>query len=105
MNEKTPRTEERLDLLIDSPDSHVEFVDLAQVNANPERVVISFIQRLPLTIGSSSQTPASDNEQRKQSQPVRLVANIAMSWQHFARLTALMNRVLLRNKDQLKMTG
>lgn len=74
-----------LNIVSDVESLRAEFSDIIQVEANQERVILSFLQSLP------------DQEQKN----AQVIKRIAISWPHFARLAQLCNNVLEENHDQV----
>lgn len=64
------------------------FGDLVLIETTPETIYLNFIQRLPDT------GPENPN--------AKLIARIALTWPHFARIVDLFNRIVAERRDEAK---
>lgn len=67
------------------------FVDMIQVQSNPENIVLNLLQFLPDDLEGSP-----DNPQAK------LVGRFALTWPHFARLVGVLVNCYEQQKDSAK---
>ncbi|GEA14658.1 hypothetical protein E308F_09000 [Moorella sp. E308F] len=90
---------EWLPLIADQQAMHIEFIDLVQSSANPEIVVLNFIQRFP------ESTPLPGH-QPQEGAIGRLVARFAFTWPHIERIRDLLDRLLTqRENSQIASEG
>lgn len=73
------------------------FIDLVQVEANPEAVFLTLIQKLP-----------GENQEDDTQPNAKIIGRFAVSWPHFARLADLFQRIIseryIEVKDHLAKT-
>lgn len=93
----TEKVEERKEaqgehLIVTKPeDASIYYADSVQANWNPDRVVLAFTQNNIINITSAGSA--------KQNFSGRLVAQIAITWPHLARLRDLLDRIIGENKE------
>lgn len=75
----------------------IQFADLVQVNCDPERVVLTFIQNLP-----SNAPPEAMNIGNVIDG--RVVAQIAVTWPHLVRIRDLLTRVIEHHRQEVIRT-
>jgi len=78
-------------LLADQQAMHIEFIDIVQCSANPERVILNFIQRFPEAIPLPGQN-------LPEGETARLVARFAFTWPHIKRIRDLLNRIIAQQE-------
>lgn len=76
-----------LTIISDAEGMTVVFSDLVQVESNKESIYLNFLQK------------AMDDSD---GMSANLMARIAVTWPHFARITAMFNDILENEREQLK---
>lgn len=84
---------EWLPLIADQQAMHIEFIDLVQSSANPEIIILNFIQQFP----ESTPPPGLQPQEGVRG---RLVARFAFTWPHIERIRDLLNRLLSQQEKQ-----
>ncbi len=82
-------------LIITEPSAlQIQFADIVQVNANPERVVLTFVQNLP-----DRATPKEENDSNIING--RVIAQIAVTWPHLVRIRDLFTRIVKDHRQEV----
>lgn len=77
-----------LALFVDDHAMRLEFADLVRVDANAERVILTFVQRYP---------EAEATAQTETSIPMpngRIVSRVVVSWPHLVRIRDMLNTLI-----------
>lgn len=84
--EKPKATDLRMS--IDVNNFETLFSEIAQIDANSDRIIISFLQHLP---GDDPKQPNA-----------KVVSRIALTWPHFARILTMLNSTMDKGREHAK---
>jgi len=87
----TTETKPKKHLIATEPDTKIIFADTVEANCDTERIILSFIQKMPFSL--------TDDD--KGSFDGRVISQVAITWPHLVRIKNLFVKLIESNRDSV----